>query len=115
MLNDLRGHVTPVATDPAATEIVATFSPQDRQVAYTRIVGTSRGTYLQRVGSKREPRLVVAGGAYADWSPDGRRLAVVTREEGGSSLITVRPDGRGTKTLVTGPEALYEPDWSPQR
>ena len=115
VVNDLRGHVGPVTTDREATEIVATFSPRDRDVAYTRIAGTSRGIYVQRVGGKRDPRLLVAGDAYADWSPDDRRLAVVRRDEAGSSLITVRPGGGRTRAEVTGPEALQEPDWSPGR
>lgn len=115
VLDDLHRHVTTIAADPAANEIVATFSPRNRRVAYTRSADGSRGIYVNRLGGKQKPKLVVAGGAYADWSPDGGRLAVVTRDaDGASRLITVRPDGTRIRTAVTGSDALYEPDWSPR-
>ena len=48
-----------------------------------------------------------------DWSPDGQRLAFVTRRTGGGGLDIVNADGTNRVALTTE-EAYYEnPQWQP--
>lgn len=115
VLQDVRTReISTLANDPEAVEIIPTFSPDDRFVAYRRSNGDERGIYVDRAG-RHQPHLLVAGGGYADWSSDGRRIAVVSQTGDGSSLVTVRPDGARERVLVETSELLFEPDWSPGR
>jgi len=54
-----------------------------------------------------------------DWSPDGSRLAFVSRPSGGgtptstSSIVLINTDGTGRTTLNTTTSSVSSPSWSP--
>ena len=52
--------------------------------------------------------------AYAPaWSPDGRRLAFVSRRSGDEEIYVARADGTGITRLTTLPGPDLSPAWSP--
>jgi hypothetical protein len=48
-----------------------------------------------------------------DWSPDGRRVAFTSREEGGSDIFVVTADGSQRLKLTRGGGVNVAPTWSP--
>ena len=46
----------------------------------------------------------VVPGIYASWSPDGTRIAVLGRYDGGGYPATVAPDGSDFRVLVKADE-----------
>ena len=50
-----------------------------------------------------------------DWSPDGRKIAFVSRRDGGgaSQIHVMDADGKNVIRLTDGPGQKNDPDWSP--
>ena len=48
-----------------------------------------------------------------DWSPDGQRLAFISREDGPAEIYVVNLNGSGRKRLTTSGGANVAPAWSP--
>ena len=46
------------------------------------------------------------------WSPDGRRLAVVVEDVGGTDVWTFDPAGRSARRVTSGPARERSPGWS---
>ena len=60
------------------------------------------------------PRLVrrnVSG--FADWSPDGRRFALVVQRAGGNHIFVMNVNGGALRRLTKGCQQDYDPAWSP--
>jgi dipeptidyl aminopeptidase/acylaminoacyl peptidase len=84
-------------------------------------VSNPRGVYVSSRATRR--RLILASServtyTAADWSPDGRRLAVLRSEPptGLQAIITVAADGDDRRVVVRGPAPrcdLGPPAWSP--
>jgi len=97
---------------------MATFSPDGRQMAFTRSYYNAQPAAKQAVfvcnvdGSdlRRITPWQLNGGA-ADWSPDGRTILFSAHydigQDGTEQLFTVRPDGSGVRQLT--PIGLAEP------
>lgn len=47
------------------------------------------------------------------WSPDGRRLAVVIEDVGGTDVWVLDAAGRAARRVTAGPARELEPGWSP--
>jgi Tol biopolymer transport system component len=47
------------------------------------------------------------------WSPDGRRIAVVVDDVGGSDVWVVEASGRAAARVTSGPARESRPRWSP--
>jgi TolB protein len=47
------------------------------------------------------------------WSPDGRRIAFVSRRDGRSHIYAMRVDGTGTRRLTSSAPDDSSPTWSP--
>ena len=82
------------ATAQAATELT-----------YSRPETFGGGVFMLASGKPRH----LVNGSGAAWSPDGRRIAVVTGA--GAALRVVDPDGRYGAIVALGP--VSSPDWSP--
>jgi TolB protein len=104
-------------------DVEPVFSPDGAQIAFGRITGVNPNGIAQEAlyvmntdGSDlREIAPAYLGVAHPDWSPDGRWIAFTTEPGGPESILVVRPDGRGLRTLRAATEALqfYKPIWSP--
>ena len=46
------------------------------------------------------------------WSPDGRRIAAVVDDVGGTDVWVLEADGKRARRLTTGPERERAPQWS---
>jgi Tol biopolymer transport system component len=46
------------------------------------------------------------------WSPDGRRLAVVVEDVGGTDVWVIDAAGRSARRITSGPERERDPAWS---
>ena len=47
------------------------------------------------------------------WSPDGRKLAFVSRRDGNSEIYVMNADGSGQENLTRQPASDSHPSWSP--
>jgi serine/threonine protein kinase len=100
-------------TNDAAEEVLPAFAPDGDTIYFTRI--DEAGTGIWRIGALGgEPRKVLDNAQAPALSPDGKRLAYVTRGNGGFNLGVMALDGSGARTLVerirTG---SFRPAWSP--
>jgi Tol biopolymer transport system component len=92
------------------------FSPDGSGILFLRDIGGKRAVY--RVGLVGgEPRMLVDDAVEADWSPDGRRIAIF-RSDRGAHVVT----HFGVYDIETGKETplatlneieVYTPRWSP--
>ena len=62
------------------------------------------GLYIVSVDVNTGAASDVVPGIYALWSPDGTRIAVLGRYDGGGYLATVAPDGSDFRVLVNANE-----------
>jgi len=100
-------------TNDAAEEALPAFAPDGDSIYFTRI--DEAGTGIWRTGALGgEPRKVLDNALTPVPSPDGKRLAYVTRRDDGFTLGVMALDGSGARTLVerirTG---TFRPAWSP--
>ena len=100
-------------TNDAAEEALPAFAPDGDTIYFTRI--DEAGTGIWRTGALGgQPRKVLDNALTPAPSPDGKRLAYVTRGKDGFTLGVMALDGSGARTLVerirTG---TFRPAWSP--
>jgi Tol biopolymer transport system component len=50
---------------------------------------------------------------YPAWSPDGRKIAFLSRRDGRLEIYVVNADGTGLRRLTNSPRGEYGPTWSP--
>ena len=87
------------------------WSPGGRWLAFSRRSRDTRVTSVYLVGERGgKPRLVLRGASSPEWSPNGRRLAVVRERAGISSVWTVGSSGRDPRRALAGASDF---DWSP--
>ncbi|WP_414902350.1 prolyl oligopeptidase family serine peptidase [Sphingomonas flavalba] len=98
------------------------ISPDGSQIAYVRrsndvMTDRARATiWLIDVRSGTQIPLVAGPGAHMSprWSPDGKRLAYVSAEEGGAPQLYVRWMANGATARVTGlPDSPSAIAWAP--
>ena len=88
-------------------------SPDGRRVAFTSIAGNRASVVVMNADGSGRRRVTPRDGNASDpaWSPDGRLLAYIRRDElGRGELWAVRPDGSGRRALTrahpNGPDLL---------
>ena len=52
-------------------------------------------------------------GGFPAWSPDGTRIAFVSRRDGDAEIYVLDADGSGVKRLTSDPANDRSPVWSP--
>jgi Tol biopolymer transport system component len=88
------------------------YSPDGGQLA----LHIERDIYIMSLATKGLRRLTrdPVNGMHPTWSPDGRRLAVMTFRNGRGEIFTSNVDGSNPKVLVTMPTGdAIDPRWSP--
>ena len=86
-------------TNDAAEEARPAFAPDGDTIYYTRI--DEAGTGIWRTGALGgQPRKVLDRAQTPAPSPDGKRLAYVTRGKDGWTIGVMALDGSGARTLV---------------
>jgi dipeptidyl aminopeptidase/acylaminoacyl peptidase len=108
---DLRPSWAPDATAIAldrfqASECAIPFSCTPDDAVVTKLIVADRhgGT-----------RIVIANAAQPAWSPDGARIAFVSRVGGVRQIRTMRIDGSDARTLTSSPSGSSEPTWQATR
>jgi Tol biopolymer transport system component len=100
------------------------WSPEGRLIAFRRIVPSSRGRgyrgfdtelhVMNADGSARRKlaRMSNSDGSFS-WSPDGRRIAFVSKRDGNDEVYVINVDGSRLRNLTRNPARDGDPKWSP--
>ncbi len=86
-----------------AAGVFPTWSPDGT----TLLVGRNHGVYSVRSDGGGERPLLTGDAFYAEYSPDGSRIAVLTKEEGMAEIVVMRADGTEPVVLLRRPA----PEW----
>lgn len=119
---DLRGEKKPERFNKSEfSEYEASWSPDGKWVAYSYVkLSPGQGdmeVYLAD-GSGGEPRLVLGTEGTLSheespaWSPDGKRLALVSTKHGNQEIYTCTPAGEDLQRLTTDSALDKSPVWS---
>jgi Tol biopolymer transport system component len=100
------------------------WSPTSNRIAYSRTWGPGAIDVFTIKADGTDERQVTDGGAtvlFADWSPDGRRLAIMVpafaprAPRGGiatATLFTIKPNGNGATPVVNNVVILSPPQYT---
>jgi len=116
--NTRQGEATRVTFGPA-NAYQPRFSPDGGQLVFRSDIAGGGLYTLPTLGGDKKPRLLVAGGRDARFSPDGQWLAFWVGEEGysllgGSAQAMYIPASGGAAGLIApGLEASASPVWDP--
>jgi Tol biopolymer transport system component len=118
--------VTRLLRSPNADEVLPTWSPNGRRLAFTATTtipgGWQSDIYRIRVDNGRYRRLTYTGRAKEfapDWSPDGTEIAFTKQNNAKEryGIAAVTPDATGLRWVVVNPESKsgytdVNPSWS---
>jgi Tol biopolymer transport system component len=104
--------------------LTAVWSPDGRQIAFARQSRTLPGPccyssrsdiYVMNADGSGARRLTHNASQNAEpaWSPDGRRIAFVSRRDGNAEVYVMSADGSGLRNLTRNPARDVRPSWSP--
>jgi Tol biopolymer transport system component len=91
-----------------------TWSPDERQIAYSRIRrGYGHDIYVVNADGAGK-RLLARKGLDPNWSPDGRRIVFFSHRDDNAELYVMNADGSGQRNLTgTTTDDAHSPAWSP--
>jgi hypothetical protein len=90
------------------------WSPKDNWIAHRACFGGSCGVWLTFADSGERKR-VTSGGSDGQpaWSPDGKQLAYISKEDGNFEVYRINHDGSGALRLTNEGHSDGLPVWSP--
>lgn len=90
------------------------WSPVDEWIAHRGCYGSDCGVWITQADSGERRRVTTGGGdGQPAWSPDGKSLVYISKEDGNFELYKIGRDGSGKTRLTTTPQSDGLPVWSP--
>jgi hypothetical protein len=90
------------------------WNPTDNWIAHRACFGPDCGIWLTYADSGEHKRLTTGGGdGQPAWSPDGKRIAYISKDDGNFEIYVINSDGSGKTRLTNTPQSDGLPIWSP--
>ncbi|MEV0181885.1 protein kinase [Streptomyces sp. NPDC050625] len=94
-------------------DVLPQWSPDHRSIAFTRKTGQESAVWTANADGTGVRRIAAISGGRVSWSPDGRQLAVLRRQDGVQQLFVVNVSDGSAQQLTTGTGKVEDPAWSP--
>jgi hypothetical protein len=89
------------------------WNPVDNWIAHRACFGPDCGIWLTHADSGEHKRLTTGGGdGQPAWSPDGKRIAYISKEDGNFEIYVINSDGSGKQRLTNDEHSDGLPVWS---
>ena len=80
------------------------WSPVDDWIAHRGCYGPDCGLWITHADSGERRRLTTGGGdGQPAWSPDGKQIAYISKEDGNFEIYKINRDGSGKVRLTNTP------------
>lgn len=89
------------------------WAPDHKSFAFTRNTGQESAVWTANADGTDVRRVAAISGGRVSWSPDGKRLAVLRRQDGVQQLFVVTVADGSARQLTTGTAKVEDPAWSP--
>ncbi|MBK3579120.1 PD40 domain-containing protein, partial [Streptomyces sp. MBT65] len=89
------------------------WAPDRKSFAFTRKTGQESAVWTANADGSDVRRVAAISGGRVSWSPDGKRLAVLRRQDGVQQLFVVTVADGSARQLTTGTGKVDDPAWSP--
>jgi Tol biopolymer transport system component len=89
------------------------WAPDHKSFAFTRKTGQESAVWTANADGGDVRRVAAISGGRVSWSPDGKRLAVLRRQDGVQQLFVVTVADGSARQLTTGTGKVDDPAWSP--
>lgn len=89
------------------------WAPDRKSFAFTRNSGQESAVWTANADGTDVRRVAAISGGRVSWSPDGKRLAVLRRQDGVQQLFAVTVADGSAQQLTTGTAKVEDPAWSP--
>jgi hypothetical protein len=99
---------------PLADGEYPVWSPTDNWIAHRGCYGPDCGLWITNADSGERRRLTPGGGdGQPAWSPDGKQLVFISKDDGNFELYRINRDGSGKVRLTNDIHSDGLPVWSP--
>jgi TolB protein len=111
---DYDGHNPRRVTVNMSLNILPTWSPDGRSLAYVSYRQGVPDIFLAWIFEGRSARLNTGGQSFAPaFSPDGKRVAYASNRSGNMEVWVANADGTNAHKITSSPGADTAPSWSP--